>query len=266
MVRIQVHSFNYNFVNQTLIIIQYETLDVTEGDGIYSGFLTTISNQSIKYLFRIHVVVGSQAEIDTGIVNHYPTTSSSIPLISGTRIAPFDTYNYGSSFIVKSLYNASAPDTIPPLRVTDLSMGSDSDPNKIGLIWSAPKDDFGGGDPVTNFTVLMSIGEGDFAQSCIDYEINETVTCTILVTDSMRGSTVKVQVISLDRAGNEGDPSNILYVYLAAAAPPGLSALAWGFIGLAIAILFIIIIILVVCFFFPETKDKVGQLFVVIQI
>ncbi len=58
--------YSYRIFVIYIFISLYETTDVTSGDGIYSGYLTTISDASWIYSVRYEIRNNGTAQIDTG--------------------------------------------------------------------------------------------------------------------------------------------------------------------------------------------------------
>ena len=93
----------------------------------------------------------------SGVYSRTPTTGSVIPMTNPVAVADqFNRFGYGPSFQLSALPSNS--DSIPPQRVTDLSVVSyDPSDRILVLSWSASKDNYGTGDYGKKINKMSSI-------------------------------------------------------------------------------------------------------------
>jgi hypothetical protein len=236
--------------------------DVTTGDGIYSGYFAPDSSSSAPLVYSVRYeasAVNGEAVVDSQPYDRPPTTGSYIQVTQPMTVADeFNRFSYGPSF--RLLAGSLNGDRIPPMRITDLTIVSyDSSNGKAVLSWTAPMDNYGTGEVISQFRVTQSIGSespsqifGGFIQS----ELNETIIYSIdKVPTVPTGSYVKYHVVGVDGSSNVASQSNMVSL----SGPPadtGLSATALGLIiGFSI-LLFIIIVIVLFCWLCPDKARR----------
>ena len=117
-------------------------IDVTEGDGIYSGAALSLPSDSSVFTYRLKVL-NQTGTIDSGKYDRHPSAGSKIPMTQPTSLSSqFNRYSHGQSIRPKSYQNMSKPG-----RVTDLQILSYA--NSVArLTWTAPRDQYGSGSSI----------------------------------------------------------------------------------------------------------------------
>lgn len=210
--------------------------DIVSGDGIYSGYFSQFSDVPGVYSVYVEAVNNATA----GVINvkkvdqlsleargsNFPTQPQ-IPLESFRRYSTSPSFylNSTSEFFVSSGL-VQKRDSLPPSRITDFKLANYFNNSLfVTLAWSAPGNDFNAGQAfryeIRCFTGRQALSQENFAEQGI------LVHSSLVPSPDVQGveqrCTVGVPwpeevfyyaIVAFDSAGNRGEVSNIISVYV----------------------------------------------------
>ncbi|XP_076373850.1 calcium-activated chloride channel regulator 1-like isoform X2 [Tachypleus tridentatus] len=211
--------------------------DITKGDGIYSGYLTTITAAGHYWLTisahdnngRAKVLYGRNRKSMPRNLNHHNCCGSYILEDSAAPTGRFmRQVNYGSFFVTNAKVNT---DIYPPNRIVDFRvMQVDQQSKQVLLVWTSPGNDYDKG-KATNYFIKYFDKRGDVLNR-FDEDVGKIIDVwningPPLVPESY-GTEQKVLVDlhdiqqdkifyfgiqGVDEAGNKGIVSNVVAVF-----------------------------------------------------
>lgn len=210
--------------------------DITQGDGIYSGYFTQFSGEPGLYSVTIEAINNSTASIINTKKLENSTISysgSSFPLKPSIPLESFNRFSATPSFHVSSgseFYISSGSvqirDVFPPNRITDFHLANYFNNSLfVTLSWTAPGDDFTRGKAfryeIRCFTAQEALSEENFGEQGI------LVHSSLVPSPDLQGveqrCTVGVPwpnevfyyaIVAFDAAGNRGEVSNSIAIYV----------------------------------------------------
>ena len=227
--------------------------DMTQGDGIYSAYLTTFSSEAGFYSLAVRARDGngaaripstalSPALADSDCCgSRYPVTST-IPTPSFTRIVMGSSFylTQGIPYFIRDGVPVMS-DLFPPSRITDLRVASgksdvtaSSGPGtgsaaptglETVLLWTAPGGDFNVGPPAARYEIRCYTGrealsEANFSRSGIP--VHEVAVPAPMPPGTAESALVSLPwpneifyygIVAVDEAGNRGPVSNLVAAF-----------------------------------------------------
>ena len=195
--------------------------DVTRGDGLYTGILTSFSTLAGYYSVRLQIGEGPEGAMiapgDGGedcCGTWRPSQSAGAPTGQFTRFVT------GPSVFLEA---GSTEDVVPPSRIPDLTLvDTNSNSSSVTLAWSAPGGDQDQGKAEhyeircgTDRNLLASnfSGSGLVVVELVpagEYGVAEQIDAAV----PWAGEVFYYAVVAIDKAGNRGDVSNIVAAFI----------------------------------------------------
>lgn len=210
--------------------------DITQGDAIYSGYFTQFSGEPGLYSVTIEAINNSTASIVNTKKLENSTidcAGSSYPLEPSIPLESFNRFSATPSFYVSSgseFYISSGSvqkrDVFPPNRVTDFKLANYFNNSLfVTLSWTAPGDDFTMGKAfryeIRCFTAQEALSEENFGEQGILVHSSLVPSpeaqgveqrCTVGV--PWPNEVFYYAVVAFDAAGNRGEVSNSIAIYV----------------------------------------------------
>jgi len=210
--------------------------DITQGDGIYSGYFTQFSGEPGLYSVTIEAINNSTASIvntkklENSTIDcsgsSYPLEPS-IPLESFNRFSATPSFHVssGSEFYISS-GSVQKRDVFPPNRITDFKLANYFNNSLfVTLAWTAPGDDFTMGKAfryeIRCFTAQEALSEENFGEQGILVHSSLVPSpeaegleqrCTVGV--PWPNEVFYYAIVAFDAAGNRGEVSNSIAIYV----------------------------------------------------
>lgn len=209
--------------------------DVTSGDGIYSGYMTTFGSVPGFYSLMVRAEDGAgSARIPTHSVGvAEDCCGSAYPVLSTLPTPPFTRVVMGSSFYltqgVQFFIRNGVPaiqDIFPPSRITDLRVEDYmKDDLEVVLTWSAPGGDFNTGSAakyeIRSYTSRVGLTDGNF--SVVGIPVHEGSVpapgpsgtqelCSVAL--PWANEMFYYGVVAVDQWDNRGPVSNLVPVFI----------------------------------------------------
>ena len=210
--------------------------DITRGDGIYTGYFSQFSDSPGFYSVSVEAINNSSASvINTRKMENtsIPCCGSSLPLEPAIPLESFRRFTTAPSVHLNSFsefYVSSGlvqrRDTTPPSRITDFRLANYFNNSLfVTLAWSAPGDDFSAGQAfryeVRCFTARDALSQKNFGEQGI--QVHSSLVPSPGPVGGEQRCTVGVPwpqeifyyaIVAFDAAGNAGQVSNIISVYV----------------------------------------------------
>ena len=208
--------------------------DITAGDGIYSAYFSEFSDQPGLYSVTVEAVNNSTAAVlNTRREEGGSHGGSTFPTIPTVPLDPFRRFSVAPSFHLGSVsenYVSSGllqrRDSLPPSRITDFKLANYFNNSLfLTLAWTAPGDDFTAGRAfryeIRCFTAREALSQDNFGEQGIlvhsslvpsPEDPGTEQRCTVTV--PWPEEVFYYAIVGFDAAGNRGQVSNIISVYV----------------------------------------------------
>ena len=221
--------------------------DLTRGDGVYTGYFSQLAASPGYYIVTVEAVNNATATVvntrkleamsssNNNINNSTTEVGSSFPTLPSIPLESFKRFTTAPSFYLATTAEfisvaggpARRKDTVAPARITDFRLANYFNNSLfVTLAWSAPGGDLNGGGAafryeVRCFTARQALSQHNFGEQGI--QVHSSLVPSPAQPGQEQRCTVGVPwpeevfyyaILALDEAGNAGQVSNIISVYV----------------------------------------------------